>query len=113
MSRVVYFARVGDYVKVGATGKLPRRMTEMRCAAHRSRLRTPERLRHKQEPVTLIGTLPDAPGLEAKCHRELGAYHSVGEWFSLTPETLGAVARILRRPQAPVVEQAASGQPPG
>lgn len=101
MRRVIYFVRVGEFLKVGVTTNLARRLVELRSPAHRRKQRTPEGLRHGSVPMTLIGTVPAAPGRESACFRVLRKHRIVGEWFALTPESLGLVARILRAPDEP------------
>lgn len=97
MTRVVYFARVGEYLKVGASGNLKRRLVELRSSGHRRKQITPESLCDGHPAiVTLIGTIPGPLGREAECKAALVGHRVVGEWYALTPETLGIVARILR-----------------
>jgi hypothetical protein len=94
VSRVIYFARVGDYLKVGMTTVLERRITELRSAGHRRKQLSPAPLCEGRVPVSLIATIPHSRGLEAGCMDALRDHHVIGEWFRLNPEALLIVARL-------------------
>lgn len=59
---VVYYARLGNRMKIGWTSNLPRRMTVI-------------------QPEELLATEPGGPDEEAVRHVQFADLHVVGEWF--------------------------------
>lgn len=106
-SRVIYCARVGDYLKVGMTTSVERRVAELRSASHRRKQLTPAPLCDGYAgPVALVGTIPYAHGLETECKDRLREHHVIGEWFYLTPAALLKFAG-LRAAAALLAEESA------
>ena len=65
----VYFVRVGEYVKIGATSNLYNRMSVFQTSS--------------PYELTVLGTLENIDNLEGKLHKKYLEYHHRGEWFHL------------------------------
>lgn len=59
---VVYYARLGNRVKIGYTTDLPTRMATI-------------------QPEELLATEPGGPDVESRRHRQFATLRVVGEWF--------------------------------
>lgn len=69
MASIVYFARMGPYVKIEHTINLKQRLSAIRTSA--------------PEAVEAIYWCPGAQGEEKRYHRLFSAAHLRGEWFRL------------------------------
>lgn len=75
----VYFIRCGDMVKIGYSGTVSSRYTNIKVSSP-----------HQTE---LLGTVPGSNELERKLHRRFSEYHARGEWFRIE----GKLASFLKR----------------
>ncbi len=65
---VIYFARCGEYIKIGFTrGKAQQRLKGLSTA--------------NPLPVELVATTPGGQDLERELHQRFNAFHWSGEWF--------------------------------
>lgn len=69
---VVYFIQAGDFVKIGRTRNIKRRIDQTQV--------------HCPFPIQLIGTIEGDKDVEREIHDMFKPYQSTGEWFNLTPE---------------------------
>lgn len=89
--RFIYFARVGDYLKVGCSIDPRKRVHTIR--------KTDGPLLDLWAPTELIRFVPAGPsvrafGLEGDYMAALADYHVEGEWFRATPEVLDWIAAL-------------------
>jgi hypothetical protein len=88
----VYFALVGDFVKVGYSSAPNVRMREIRADANCLK---PEGFDPSQ-PVELLRTVPGSHRAEDRAHQALQEWHANGEWFHATPQCLAAIAFLTQ-----------------
>lgn len=81
----VYFARVGDYVKIGFSDDPVGRSTSVTRLGLR-----PARIEHGAE-VDFIGWIPGDLSREAELHARFAAKRTTGEWFILDRPTVEAI----------------------
>lgn len=93
---VVYFARAGDYLKIGFSINAPQRV---RYLANDPVTLRPADLSREDRPV-LIGTIPGDRDKEADVHADLWEWRVIGEWFEATPVVLAHVDNLLGRAAA-------------
>lgn len=72
----VYFARVGDYVKIGTSTRVAGRLGDIKSDVSRK----PEDLDTSQR-IDLLADIPGDRSLEAWVHEDLAALRVAGEWF--------------------------------
>ena len=105
--RYVYFARIGQYVKVGFSVNPERRVKNLRSAD----VSAPADL-DRTAPIELLKVLPGGPEVETAAHWALTEFHESGEWFHAAPEVLEAVAAFDGWP-FPHVTKSPACAPPG
>lgn len=66
-TRRVYFAQVGDFIKIGIAANLPRRLEILRSSC--------------PYPVVLLGTLPGGRPRELALHEQFASLRVHHEWF--------------------------------
>lgn len=74
---VVYYARIGNRVKIGTTIDLKQRMSSL-------------------NPEQLLATEPGGPQLEAQRHGEFAQLRTHGEWFRLEDPLTGHIAALAQ-----------------
>lgn len=82
----VYFARVGDFVKIGYSGNVTQRLASI-CSASATR---PEGVAANTPPA-LIGTVPGTRARELDIQCDLWEWRVIGEWFEATPVVLAYI----------------------
>lgn len=95
-SDVVYFARVGDYVKIGWSIDAAQRVRQL---ANDPVTVRPADLSRDDRPV-LLGTISGDRDREADVHADLWEWQAVGEWFEATPFVLDYIDSLLGRVHA-------------
>ena len=103
--RYVYFARIGQYVKVGFSVNPERRVKNIR---HGCSVPTDLDL---AAPVELLKVVPGGPEVENAAHWALTEFHEFGEWFRADPEVLEAVAAFTGWPFPHVTKSPACATP--
>lgn len=83
----VYFARLGDYIKVGSATDVPRRLRSLSTKPRQ--IKCPEDL--VAGDLELIGSIPGSYDLEFDIQARLWEWRVAGEWFAATPEVLDFV----------------------
>jgi hypothetical protein len=78
---VIYFALHGPCIKIGCTGDVQRRVSEI----------VPD----WQGPPQLLGTITGGFQLEADIHASLSSYRVRGEWFSDCPGVRDVMRQVL------------------
>jgi len=73
-AQVVYYARRGQFMKIGTTTNLPLRMSQLRCV--------------------VVAVEPGRHWLEKKRHEQFAQYRADGEWFAPNIELETLVADI-------------------
>lgn len=93
----VYFARVGQYVKVGYSENPERRVRRLFASETRYGAPTdcPTGLAHRE----LLATLPGDTGPESVAHAALDDFRVVGEFFVDEPQVRDYLARCVRAGQ--------------
>lgn len=86
--RQVYFARCGDYIKVGSSATPSRRLGAIK------KLKAPDDLPPDERP-TLYATMPGDYRREFDCQVWMWEWRAAGEWFHATPESLDKIDEIL------------------
>src|SRR5690554_4380274 len=76
----VYFARVGDYMKIGLSKDPIARSATLTYMKTR-----PENV-SRGDAVELVGWFPGSTSEERAAHMRFGPQHVIGEWFIETPE---------------------------
>ena len=97
----VYFARVGQYIKVGYSRTPERRVANLFSSA--TRYSRPTDL-EADAPRELLATIPGGLGVERMCHSMLGDFAAGGEFFIdespvrsfITEATAGRFTRPVR-----------------
>lgn len=89
---VVYFARVGNLVKIGTTGNVWHRMAQ---------------LGHPE----LLGVLPGAYDVERRHHQRFAQENVKGEVFEASPRLLAYVAEHCTMPEQPAPRPRPTGDP--
>lgn len=74
---VVYYARLGNRVKIGTTVDIKKRMSGI-------------------QPEQLLVTEPGGYGLEAERHRQFAALRTSGEWFRLEAPLTTHIQQLVR-----------------
>lgn len=83
----IYFALVGQHVKVGFSNSVE---TRLRCIKYDS-LEKPEGF-DSRAPVEVLRLAPGEGRTERHVHEALSDFRAVGEWFHATPQCLAAIA---------------------
>lgn len=84
---VVYFATRGEWIKIGVTEHLDKRLSALsgRSGANRPAMTTPG-------PVSLLATMPGLADTEAEMHERFAADRVRGtEWFRASRELIGFI----------------------
>jgi hypothetical protein len=81
---VVYFVRVGRYVKIGSTRDFPRRIVDIQIGS--------------AEELELLCTIPGDHKKEKELHQKFRNAHLRGEWFAISDELRGFVLQKTGRP---------------
>lgn len=112
----VYFARVGQYIKVGHSANPERRVR--RLFASETRYGAPDDCPTGLEHRELLATLPGHTTQEATAHAALDDFRVAGEFFVDEPEVRSYLARSVSaghvlaervmRPAGPVHESTAA-----
>lgn len=87
---VVYFVRAGDFVKVGITTDLHRRLATLRTS--------------NPHEVELLGVVLGGADRERHVHDALSSFHYRREWFRADPDLLTAVLGFIAQ-EAPRIEE--------
>lgn len=78
---VIYFARCGEYIKIGFTrGKPQQRLKGLSTA--------------NPLPVELVATAPGGQDLERELHQRFSAFHWSGEWFVFSDQIREYIASL-------------------
>jgi len=77
---VVYFIRQGDFVKIGTSRQLDKRLST---------------LRQEWGDFEYLGSIPGGFKREQKLHRRFAQLRVLGEWFEASPELLAFIAEQL------------------
>lgn len=83
MRMVVYFVRVGLFIKIGTTGDLPARIQAIET--------------HCPYQVQLLGSCPGGLREEQALHRKFRRQRHRGEWFHATTGLLREIQRLCKR----------------
>ena len=86
----VYFAAVGDIVKIGHTADLDQRLKSLRYGSSCAR---PDGY-HYSETV-ILGAIPGGRGVESMLHDQLAEHRVLGEWFRLSDTVIRTIAHFL------------------
>lgn len=86
----VYFARAGQYLKVGCSSNPPVRVKMLR---HQYKGNFPADL-DRSQPFEILRVIPGGFDLEFYLQNRLYDFHVAGEWFQATPEVLEWVSEI-------------------
>lgn len=78
----IYFARCGDFIKIGFTTSINTRFEAFRTANPHS----PE----------LLGAMPGDLSTERKLHAKFAAFRHRREWFRADPDLLSKIAEIIK-----------------
>ena len=89
----VYFARTGDFIKIGATGG-------GRLAIRLRALQGYNPLRLSLWYAAQFEWWHDAHAFEIQTHRQLEPFRHRGEWFRITPEVVRFVRNLRRQARA-------------
>ena len=81
----VYFAAVGDIVKIGHTANLDQRYGAS-CVQ-------PDGYDYSE--MVILGTIPGGRGVESTLHGQLAEHRVLGEWFRLGDTVIGTIAHFL------------------
>lgn len=76
----VYFARVGDRIKIGWSRKVGTRLAQLQTG--------------NAAPVELLATQPGGRTVERRLHEMFAAARVSGEWFAATPDLLAHIADL-------------------
>lgn len=85
----VYFARIGEFVKIGASKQPAYRVSYLHTD---NKVAWPSDL--DRAPATLICYVHGGFPREAEFHARLAASRDMGEWFALTPEVLAVLEAV-------------------
>jgi hypothetical protein len=87
MSEIVYFARRGDLVKIGTTGDLSVRLSNLKVG-HSGIESQPN------EAIEVLATMPGGRGVEQSLHKLFVQLHYAKEWFWWRPPLTDFVAAV-------------------
>ena len=86
--RFVYYARQGDYIKIGSSGNVTQRMRDLARELNTRPRDLP------LGPVQLLATHAGGRRSERTLHRRFKHLRVRGEWFRATPDLLAHISRI-------------------
>lgn len=89
-AQCVYFAAVGDIVKIGHTANLAARLRSLRYGKSVAR---PDGYDYSQ--LVLLGMMSGGRGVETTLHDQLAPHRALGEWFYLSDVVIRAIDHFL------------------
>lgn len=93
----VYFAKSGDFLKIGYSGKPEKRVATLGIKSVKCVKGSPE----QPEPLALIATIPGFYDLEHLMHTCFRAFHIEGEWFHASEECLALFDKVVSYARSP------------
>lgn len=78
----IYFARVGEHVKIGVATSIRNRLATLQTSS--------------PQPIELVGVMPGTQKDETRLHKQWAAAHVSGEWFLLTPDLVTFIRKLER-----------------